>query len=62
MHNVESIYFFILVFAVLFTIRTLLKFISALSKSTPKPFVFTDRELIILGTTISYIITYIVYA
>ena len=59
MHNIETIYFFIFVFSILVTLRTVTKFISALSQKQPKPFVIRDRELIFLGLSISYLITYI---
>ena len=59
MHNIETIYFFIFVFTILVTLRTVTKFIGALSQKEPKPLVFGDRELILLGLSTSYLITYI---
>jgi hypothetical protein len=35
------------------------KFIGALLSKTPKPLVYGDRELIFLGISLSYLITYI---
>lgn len=61
MLNIESIYFFIFVFASLVLLRNIFNFISALSSPTPKPFVLNDRELLILGSAISYLITYMIY-
>jgi hypothetical protein len=59
MHNIESIYFFIFVFTILVVIKHTTKFIGALLSKTPKPLVYGDRELIFLGISLSYLITYI---
>ena len=59
MHNVETIYFFIFVLTTLVLLRTVTKFVSALSQKEPKPLVLSDRELIFLGLSLSYFITYI---
>ena len=59
MHNIEKIYFFIFVFTILVSLRHALKFIGALLEKEPKPLVYSNRELITLGLSISYIITYI---
>ena len=61
MHNIESIYFFILVFTILVSLKNVLKFMSALLQREPKPLDYSNRELIILGLSISYIITYIFF-
>jgi len=59
MHNTESVFFFIFVFAILVFSKFTGKFIGALSSKTPKRFILDNRELIILASSISYIITYI---
>jgi hypothetical protein len=59
MNNLNSIFLFIFVFSILILIRGLGKVIGALSQKVPIVVVFSDRELILLGTSISYIITYI---
>ena len=59
MHNIETIYLFIFVFAILVTLKNVAKFISALLQKEPKPLVYSNRELIFLGLSISYIITYL---
>lgn len=61
MHNVESIYFFIFVYSILVLSRFTIKFIKALLLTEPKPLVMSNRELLILAATISYIITYITF-
>ena len=61
MHNIESIYFFILVFTILVSLKNVLKFMGALLQKEPKPMVYSNRELIFLGLSISYIITYIFF-
>jgi hypothetical protein len=60
MLNIESIYYFIFVFSILVLLKNIAKLcISALLTDEPKPFVLSDRELILLGISISYFLTYI---
>jgi hypothetical protein len=59
MHNIETIYLFIFVFTILVTLRNVARFISALLQNEPKPLVYSNRELILFGLSLSYIITYI---
>jgi len=59
MHNIETIYLFIFVFTILVTLRNVARFISALLQKEPKPLVYSNRELIFFGLSLSYIITYI---
>jgi hypothetical protein len=61
MHNIDSIYFFIFVFTILVSLKNVTKIIGALLQREPKPIQFSNRELIIVGLSISYIITYILY-
>jgi len=60
MHNIETIYLFIFVFTILVTIKHITKFIGALLQSRPEPMVYSNKELLYLGLSISYIITYII--
>jgi len=60
MNNLNFIFLFIFVFSILILLRDLGKVIGALSQRVPLVVVFSDRELILLGTSISYIITYII--
>jgi hypothetical protein len=39
--------------------KNVTNFIGALLQKEPKPLVYSDRELILLGISISYIITYL---
>ena len=59
MHNIDTIYFFIFVFTVLVSLRNVTKFVSALLQKEPKPLVYSNKELIFIGLSISYIITYL---
>jgi hypothetical protein len=56
MHNISI---FLLVFTILVSIRGLNKVISTLLQKEPQPVNFSNRELIYLGLSISYVITYI---
>jgi hypothetical protein len=59
MHNINTIYFFIFVFTILVTLSNVLKFLRALLQKEPTPLVFSNRELFLLGVSISYLITYL---
>ena len=59
MHNIDAVYFFIFVFATLVTLKNLTRFISTLLKDSPEKLIYTNKELIILGMSVSYILTYL---
>jgi len=59
MHNIDTIYLFIFVFTILVVLKHTAKFISALLSREPKPLVYGNGELIFLGLSLSYLITYI---
>jgi hypothetical protein len=59
MHNIDTIYLFIFVFTILVTLLNVLKFLRALLQREPKPLVLSNRELFLLGISISYLITYL---
>ena len=59
MHNIENVYTFIFVFSIFVTLRNVGRFISALLQKEPQPLNYTNRELIFLGLSLSYIITYL---
>lgn len=59
MHNIDTIYFFIFVFTILVTLLNVLKFLRALLQKEPKPLVLSNRELFLLGVSISYLVTYL---
>lgn len=58
MYNIDTILLFIFVFSVLTVIRAVVMFIRALLQENPQRFLVSNGELILLGITISYIITY----
>lgn len=60
MISYDSIFLFIFVFSLLIVLRTLGRFIGALLKNPPSQLIMTGRELITLGLSISYIITYLI--
>lgn len=59
MHNIETIYLFIFVFTIFVILKNVFKFLRALAQKVPKPLVYSDRELIFLGLSLSYFITYL---
>jgi hypothetical protein len=59
MHNIDTIYLFIFVFTILVTLLNVLKFLRALLQKEPKPLVLSNRELFLLGVSISYLVTYL---
>jgi hypothetical protein len=60
MYNIGAIYLFIFVFTILVTLKHITKFIGALLQPTPTPMLYSNKELLYLGLSISYIITYII--
>jgi hypothetical protein len=58
MLNISTIFFFVFVFTILVVIKNAFKFIGTLLQKEPHPMVMSNGELIILGLSISYIITY----
>lgn len=60
MNNVDSIYFFIFIFTTLVFLRNINKVVSTLVQKEIKPIKFSNRELITLGLSISYIITFLI--
>ena len=60
MDNLNTIYLFLFIFSVLTVIRTVVRFISALLQNPPSQLKLTRWELIYLGITLSYTITYII--
>jgi hypothetical protein len=60
MHNIDSIYFFVFVFTILVVLRTATIFVGSLLQNPPKKLVLSNRELILNGLSLSYILTYII--
>lgn len=59
MLNINVILFFLFIFSILVLLRTFFKYIGALLHKEPKQVLISGRELISLGLSISYIVTYI---
>jgi len=60
MFNLQAICLFIFVFTTLVLLKNFTKIIIALLPKDPKPIVYGKWEIIFLGLSISYIITYII--
>jgi len=60
MGKIESIFLFLFIFSVLTVLRAVLRFVGTLLQEQPEKFVLTNRVLIFLGLSISYIITYLI--
>jgi hypothetical protein len=57
----NPIFFFIFVFTILVSLKNLTKFIGGIMQKEPKPLDYSNLELISLGLSVSYILTYILY-
>ena len=60
MNNLDSIFLFIFIFSVLTVVKTVFRFISALSQTPPTKLVLSGRELIFLGLAVTYCLTYFI--
>jgi len=60
MNNLDSLFLFAFIFSILTVIRTVFRFLRALLQTTPTPLLLSSRELIFLGISISYAITYLI--
>lgn len=60
MNNLETIFLFLFIFSVFFNIRILFKFILSVLQTPPKKLEIVTRELLLIGITLSYILTYII--
>jgi len=58
---VTPILTFLFVFSIMALIRLLVNFLRALLSTPPKKFELVESEIIIYGTLLSYIITYIIH-
>jgi hypothetical protein len=59
MINIDAICLFMFIFSILVSLKNVTKFIRALLQKEPQPLFYSNRELIFLGISISYIITYL---
>jgi hypothetical protein len=60
MYKLESIFLFLFIFSVLTVLRTVIRFIGTLLQSQPDRIVLSNRVLIYLALSVSYIITYLI--
>jgi len=60
MYNIETLFLFLNIFSILYVSRVIYRFISALLSNPPIKLIMNNGELIFLGITIAYIITYII--
>lgn len=60
MYNSDSIFVFIFIFSILVSLKSIFKIFTALLQTEPKPLIWTNKEILILGISISYIITYLI--
>ena len=60
MNNLDSLFLFVFILSTLTVIRTVFRFLRALLQNPPTPLVLSSRELIFLGISISYVITYLI--
>jgi hypothetical protein len=60
MTNPNSLFLFVFIFSLLVIIRTIFNFISSLYQNPPQKLFLNYGELIFLGLSISYIITYLI--
>jgi hypothetical protein len=58
MTNIDTIYLFIFIFSVLSVFRIVLKFIFSLLQTSPERMLMSNREILLQGIALSYVITY----
>jgi len=59
MLNIESLFYFILIFSILTLSKFLFKILGTLLQKEPQQIRFSDKDLIYFGLSLSYIITFI---
>ena len=60
MFNIDSLFLFLNVFSILLVLRVFYRFISALLSNPPTRLIMNNRELIFLGISLAYTITYFI--
>ena len=60
MSDINTIFLFVFIFSVITVLRTVLRFIVSLLQSIPQRLVLSNGELLFLGLTIAYCVTYII--
>jgi hypothetical protein len=59
MINYNVIFLFVFIFSTLIILRTVFKFISSLLQNPPQKMVISSKELLLIGLSTSYFLTYI---
>jgi hypothetical protein len=60
MNNLSTIYLFLFIFVTLNILRNVFRFIRALSSTPPQRLILSDKDLILLGVSVSYFLTYLI--
>jgi hypothetical protein len=60
MYNLTSLSVFIFIFCILITLKYISGFLSALFSDPPKKFDVTNKEQLLIGGSLSYILTFII--
>jgi hypothetical protein len=59
--NLEPITLFIFIFSILVILKNIVIFLMRITDKEPKPARYSNTELIFIGLSISYFITYLMY-
>jgi hypothetical protein len=60
MNDINTLFLFVFIFSVLTVLRSVIKLISSLFQEIPEKYSLYFGELVYLGLSVSYIITYII--
>jgi hypothetical protein len=60
MYNIDSLFLFLNIFSILIILRVIHRFMSTLLSNPPVPMVMSNRELIFLGMSLAYTLTYFI--
>jgi hypothetical protein len=60
MNNINTLYLFLFIFFTLNILRNVLKFVGALLSNPPQTMVLGNKDLLLLGISISYFLTYLI--
>lgn len=52
---------FVLVFSTFVVLKYMVNFLMAIFSNPPKPIEYTERQLVVVGSFLSYIITYLIF-
>jgi len=61
MEYINQIYTFLFIFCLLAVFRTVTNFFVSIFSNPPKKIEYTDKETILIGVFLSYIITYLIF-